>query len=33
MALTLCLNTKMKQADQPFGYMLVKAFSYALDKM
>lgn len=26
-------NTKMKQADQPFGYMLVKSFSYALDKL
>lgn len=30
---SLVNGTKMKQNEQPFGYMLVKSFSYALDKI
>jgi len=30
---SLVKKTKMKQAEQPFGYMLVKSFDHALDKM
>lgn len=30
---SLVKKTKMKQAEQPFGYMLVKAFDHALEKV
>jgi len=30
---SLVKKTKMKQAEQPFGYMLVKAFDHALEKI